>query len=643
MLFLLDGLHEDMNRVQKKPFVEKIESNGRPDSLISREAWRRFLLRNDSVVVDKMFGQLKSHVTCRNCGYESVTFDEFNSLSLPVPVKNTRRVSVTVFPLPVGTVPITTIVDVEMTGSVGDLKKIIASQLSAILRPAAPKAAAVAAGTNSEAELEASFDVVEKADVEEANMCDSPVMVDPAETGSTSPPPPPYAEAAAAPAVSEQSPAAAAGGGLCLHVCILSTYSKKITWTLSDETPVQDLIKNQSYQQVIMYQLEQNALIKEESEHNTYRATTYNYSSIYSYSGKSKIGSTSSEDADKPTGPVYRYVDVAMMRQRAQVSGGYATSNTYTYTHTTHSSHYSGYPVAFAAPIRLTIELGVSTIASVYDAIERGVMSFVPSSAPFKSFSRRRMNVDGENAVPAPFKVYYSNSYGDLGEEIDYSSSTVLNDIVPRNQLICLWSEEALADVGAAAAMAASTDVSAIPAQWTPRSVSAGLNSRRSFIASSEELSVPFEVVSDPVATSYRPYGDEPEPGAADKKSIDITDCLNKFVEREVLPEEETWYCPRCKQHKSPIKKFDLWAAPDILIVQLKRFQYIPGSYFIHREKINDLVQFPIEGLDLSAYVKGPTGPSEPIYDLFGVSEHSGGLGGGHYTAVCKSPGTNEW
>lgn len=77
--------------------------------------------------------------------------------------------------------------------------------------------------------------------------------------------------------------------------------------------------------------------------------------------------------------------------------------------------------------------------------------------------------------------------------------------------------------------------------------------------------------------------------------------------------------------------------------MQLKRFQYIPGSYFIHREKINDLVQFPIEGLDLSAYVKGPTGPSEPIYDLFGVSEHSGGLGGGHYTAVCKSPGTNEW
>ena len=32
-----------------------------------------------------------------------------------------------------------------------------------------------------------------------------------------------------------------------------------------------------------------------------------------------------------------------------------------------------------------------------------------------------------------------------------------------------------------------------------------------------------------------------------------------------------------------------------------------------------------------------------PVYDLFAVSEHSGGLGGGHYTAVAKSPDSDEW
>jgi hypothetical protein len=39
-----------------------------------------------------------------------------------------------------------------------------------------------------------------------------------------------------------------------------------------------------------------------------------------------------------------------------------------------------------------------------------------------------------------------------------------------------------------------------------------------------------------------------------------------------------------------------------------------------------------------SAYVQGPTGALPPIYDLYAVSQHSGGLGGGHYTAVCKVP-----
>jgi ubiquitin carboxyl-terminal hydrolase 4/11/15 len=105
MGFLLDGLHEDLNRVKKKPSVQKIESKGRSDLLIAREAWRRFLLRNDSELVDRIYGQLRSHVTCVNCGKESVTFDPFNCLSLPVPIKNSRPLTVMVQLLPLGTPP----------------------------------------------------------------------------------------------------------------------------------------------------------------------------------------------------------------------------------------------------------------------------------------------------------------------------------------------------------------------------------------------------------------------------------------------------------------------------------------------------------------------------------------------------------
>ena len=60
MSFLMDGLHEDLNRVLKKPYVETLESKGRPDEWLARESWRRFLLRNDSLMVDDCFVLLRS-------------------------------------------------------------------------------------------------------------------------------------------------------------------------------------------------------------------------------------------------------------------------------------------------------------------------------------------------------------------------------------------------------------------------------------------------------------------------------------------------------------------------------------------------------------------------------------------------------
>lgn len=33
MAFLLDGLHEDLNRIQIKPYTETVDSDGRPDEV----------------------------------------------------------------------------------------------------------------------------------------------------------------------------------------------------------------------------------------------------------------------------------------------------------------------------------------------------------------------------------------------------------------------------------------------------------------------------------------------------------------------------------------------------------------------------------------------------------------------------------
>ena len=61
---MLDILHEDLNRIKKKPYVEMKDSDGRPDEVVAKEFWDGFRARNDSIIVDLMYGQYKSTVTC---------------------------------------------------------------------------------------------------------------------------------------------------------------------------------------------------------------------------------------------------------------------------------------------------------------------------------------------------------------------------------------------------------------------------------------------------------------------------------------------------------------------------------------------------------------------------------------------------
>lgn len=76
--------------MQDKPYVELKDSDNRPDVVVAKEHWENHLARNRSVVVDLFYGQLKSKVTCKVCGHESVKFDPFSSLSLPLPVEVSR-------------------------------------------------------------------------------------------------------------------------------------------------------------------------------------------------------------------------------------------------------------------------------------------------------------------------------------------------------------------------------------------------------------------------------------------------------------------------------------------------------------------------------------------------------------------------
>eukprot|EP01147_Barroeca_monosierra_P007828 gene7828-663_t len=110
--FLLDGLHEDLNRVKTKPYVERQDSNGRPDHVVAREAWDGHLLRNKSVIVDIFQGLLKSRLKCNHCQTTSVAFDPFSFLSLPLPTEGKSSVEIKLYPLD-GSVPTVYCVSIE--------------------------------------------------------------------------------------------------------------------------------------------------------------------------------------------------------------------------------------------------------------------------------------------------------------------------------------------------------------------------------------------------------------------------------------------------------------------------------------------------------------------------------------------------
>lgn len=104
---------------------------------------------------------------------------------------------------------------------------------------------------------------------------------------------------------------------------------------------------------------------------------------------------------------------------------------------------------------------------------------------------------------------------------------------------------------------------------------------------------------------------------------ISLEECLAAFRRPEQLAADESWYCRRCKEHRQAIKQMDLWRLPSFLFIHLKRFSQ--NGYLGH--KISLPVRFPVEGFSPN---------NHDSYRLIAISEHFGGLGGGHYTALGR-------
>ena len=116
-------------------------------------------------------------------------------------------------------------------------------------------------------------------------------------------------------------------------------------------------------------------------------------------------------------------------------------------------------------------------------------------------------------------------------------------------------------------------------------------------------------------------------------KKLNLDELLTNFNQIEKLSKDNEWFCPKCKKMQLADKKMEIYSISEVVIIHLKRFR--------NNRKIENIVDFPIEGLDLTKYL--PNQNEKYIYDLFAVANHVGGLQGGHYYAYCKNCKDGEW
>ena len=89
------------------------------------------------------------------------------------------------------------------------------------------------------------------------------------------------------------------------------------------------------------------------------------------------------------------------------------------------------------------------------------------------------------------------------------------------------------------------------------------------------------------------------------------------------------------------MKTMELWRLPNVLIVHLKRFEF---KNALRRDKLDTFVDFPLDGLDMGNHCASTRKNGSDVvddsvdatYDLFGVTNHYGRLGFGHYTAFAR-------
>ena len=485
-------------------------------------------MRNDSELVDLCFGQLKSHVTCVGCGYESVTFDEYSSLSLPLPIKTTQAYSLLVYPLPLGSRPFKVTIDAKKDSSVEELcalvsatplfKKAVESRHHSELGKRKKEndssyllvdsdtldtekqmdvdgSQLVASIKDSHSHSCSDIQTLEDISIE-TDQEESAVLVNNSLSSSSS---------------HEKKPPA------CFHICSLSSTGGDNSRIVKTYEP-KSTLHNASATVFAAYEMPC------EVSTNNYSYTSY--SSSYYPSTAKPVNKTASS---------YCYVDVVIGVEKPSVRNtsayGYGSMNP-TYSGGGHS-RILGFKTA-GHPLRIAYEKDVTTREEMNTIIFEAVK--VAYDLP-NAYSPTRL----------PYTIHTTSTYATASKGVQ----TLLDDrskdaftLFSYDCLVCCWNAEALGgdDV--------SSESSGPEGTIAPDGVSV------SAVDIEEEVLV-IPNVDPEMVSRWLEDGINGTEGGGTKAAggggvnqsktdgMHVMQCFDKFIEREQMPVEETWYCPQ--------------------------------------------------------------------------------------------------
>uniref|UniRef100_A0A8C5WIX8 ubiquitinyl hydrolase 1 n=1 Tax=Leptobrachium leishanense TaxID=445787 RepID=A0A8C5WIX8_9ANUR len=564
MAFLLDGLHEDLNRIQNKPYTETVDSDGRPDEVLADEAWLRHKMRNDSFVVDLFQGQYKSKLVCPVCSKVSITFDPFLYLPVPLPQKQ-KVLTIYYFAKEPHKKPIKFLVSISKEqSSAADVLESISQSVRVKLE-----------------NLKL---------VEVVKNCFHRIFMPSCSLDSVTP------------------------SDLLFCFELLST-------ELAKERVV--VLHVQQRPQVPSIPINNCAACqkKQASEEEKLKRCTRCYRVGYCNQNCQKSHWPDHKIACRPENIGYPFL-ISVPESRltysrlAQLLEGYAR-----------------YSVNVFQPPFLP---GRTSPDPPHTLISERQDSMGQSSC---TFSGEASDEDRDfQPVPEPPRsppsLTISPESGDPSETRGKASlgRDSLQTVVPGYQ-------QSVDSPGSHATLfyinlidAANKEVKLEDKGDTLLEL--GDDCSLALVWKNNERLKEFVLVES------KDLECEEDPGSASEAAraglFTLDQCLNLFTKPEVLAPEEAWYCPKCNQHREASKQLMLWRLPNILIIQLKRFSF---RTFIWRDKINDMVDFPVRNLDLSTFCIGQKEDHQrPIYDLYAVINHYGGMIGGHYTAYARLP-----